>query len=121
MERQRQGALERANAVRSQRARLKEQLRDGSLLPREVLEDLPDVLFTARVGEFLTWVPGIGPKMAATLCNRLHLPVGVRLVNLSESTRRRVLEVAEERYSRARVRRSPAASSVPSITTNRAA
>lgn len=57
---QRLAALERANRVRSARAALKRDLKAGRVALEQLLEDPPDWLLTARIGELLLAVPKLG-------------------------------------------------------------
>lgn len=54
-------ALARANEVRMARAHLKREIAAGSIAFAQVLADPPACARTAKVGDLLLSVPGIGP------------------------------------------------------------
>jgi hypothetical protein len=58
-------SLARANEVRVERADLKRALAGGSVTFAEVLADPPACALTAKVGDLLLSVPGIGPAKSA--------------------------------------------------------
>lgn len=104
-----QTALGRANEVRYEHARIKQQLKSGELDPRDILADVPDVLRKVKVGDFLTWLPRVGRhKMRELLrdergviagetipLGRLSYPTRVRVVRrLPECTYRHVARAA---------------------------
>jgi len=57
-------ALERANAVRSSRARLRRDVARGRQSAAEVILDPPAEALTATIGELLTWQRGWGSVRA---------------------------------------------------------
>jgi DNA mismatch repair protein MutH len=103
-------ALARANEVRVEHSRIKQQLKSGELDPREVLRDVPDVLRKVKVGDFLTWLPRVGRHKAKLLLRddqgrtiagetiplgRLSYPTRHRLIGrLPECTYRHVARAA---------------------------
>jgi hypothetical protein len=58
---QRMSALERANAVRLSRARLRRDVATGRRSAQDVILDPPAEAVTATVGELLAWQRGWGP------------------------------------------------------------
>lgn len=63
-------SLARANEVRVERAHLKRELAAGSVAFAEMLANPPDCARTAKVGDLLLSVPGIGPaKSGRTLAH----------------------------------------------------
>lgn len=72
---QRLAALQKANAIRSDRAKMKEYLRAGGD-PCPLLNDPPSYLATMRVEDFLAAVRGIGPKKARRLLARCKIGEG---------------------------------------------
>ena len=63
-------SLARANEVRVERADLKRALAAGSVTFAEVLANPPACALTAKIGDLLLSVPGIGPaKTARTLAH----------------------------------------------------
>jgi hypothetical protein len=86
-------ALERANEVRSRRAKLKWQLRDGRVRLNEVLAAPADYLATAEVFELLVAAPQIGPVKAARLLTRASVSQSKTVSQLSERQRDRLIEL----------------------------
>jgi hypothetical protein len=70
---QRHEALQRANDVRIGRARIKRQLRDGSVSIDRVLLNPPEQLATARLTDLLLAVPKLGPARTARLLRSAQL------------------------------------------------
>ncbi len=58
-QKQRMEALRRANDIRSERARLKESLRNGDVVIVEVLADPPVCVHTAKVMDLLSGGPQV--------------------------------------------------------------
>jgi hypothetical protein len=56
---QQRSALERANAVRSQHADIKKRLKTGALMIDGFLADPPAVVHKVRIGELVSWCPGV--------------------------------------------------------------
>lgn len=88
-------ALTRANEVRLSRADLKRRLKSGELDPRAVLADVPELLRSVKVHDFLKWCPRVGEEKAWRILrsNPLH-PIGpsLPLGRLSEPTRRHLAD-----------------------------
>ena len=57
---QRMEALKRANQIRTRRAKLKKDLRAGSVSAQSILLSPPEYLLTAKVSEMLLAVPKFG-------------------------------------------------------------
>jgi hypothetical protein len=57
---QRMAALERANQIRTKRARLKRELRTGKANPQALLLSPPEYVLTAKVSDLLLAVPKYG-------------------------------------------------------------
>jgi hypothetical protein len=57
---QRMSALKRANEIRTKRARLKQNLKDGRANPQALLLSPPEYILTAKVSELLLAVPKYG-------------------------------------------------------------
>ncbi len=64
---QRQDALQRANAVRVQRAQLKRDLKDGRCAIEVVLNNPPACAQTAKVADLLLALPKYGPVKVNTV------------------------------------------------------
>lgn len=98
---QRKEALEKANEIRSARAKMKVQFKSGRLLPLEPLDDLPEWLETATAEEYLRWVPGIGKVKARRLRLSMKLSSGRTLGRLTEKQMEEFREIVRRGYSRA--------------------
>ena len=57
---QRMAALERANQIRTRRAKLKRDLRSGKVNPQALLLSPPEYILTAKVSDMLMSVPKYG-------------------------------------------------------------
>ncbi|MEZ5125793.1 MAG: integration host factor, actinobacterial type [Thermoleophilia bacterium] len=88
---QRMDALARANEVRSQRAALKTALKHGDVNLRDVLDDPPSYLLTAKVLDLLTAAPKRGPKKAARIMERCRISPSKTVGGLSERQRAELL------------------------------
>jgi hypothetical protein len=86
-------ALGRANEVRSRRAKLKWQLRDGRVRVDEVLAAPANYLATAEVFDLLVAAPKIGPVKAAQLLTTARISQSKTVSQLSERQRGRLIEL----------------------------
>jgi transposase len=86
-------ALRQANEVRSRRAELKRELREGVVLLEEVLAAPADYLATAEVFDLLMAAPKIGPVRAARLLAAAGASQSKPVGRLSERQRRRLIEL----------------------------
>ena len=84
---QRMEALQRANEVRVQRAELKRRLKDGSASIREILEDPPDYVLTAKVSEMLLAVPKYGQVKVNKILAQCRISPSKTIGGLSERQR----------------------------------
>lgn len=93
---QNMAALQRANEVRFEHARIKRELRSGELDPRDLLRDVPDILHKVKVGDFLTWLPRVGRHKARILLRdeqgRTIVGETIPLGRLSAPTRARLIQ-----------------------------
>ena len=89
----RMNALRQANQVRSLRARLKQDLREGTVRLEQILATRAGCLATAKVFDLLVAVPKIGPVKAAHLLNLAHINPSKTVVALSERQRARLIEL----------------------------
>ncbi len=71
--RQRPEALERANHIRTQRARLKADLRSGRVSIHRLLLDPPDYLLTAKLADLLLALPRFGRVKVNKLLTRCRI------------------------------------------------
>lgn len=86
-------ALRHANQVRSLRAKLKQDLREGTVHLEQILGTRPGYLATAKVFDLLVAVPKIGPVKAAHLLNLAHISPSKTIVTLSERQRACLIEL----------------------------
>ena len=86
-------ALRRANQVRGLRAKLKQDLREGTVLLEQILATGADYLATAEVSDLLVAVPKVGPVKAAHLLNLAHISPSKTVGGLSERQRARLIEL----------------------------
>jgi CheY-like chemotaxis protein len=89
----RMNALRQANQIRSLRAKLKEDLREGTVRLEQILATRAGYLATAEVFDLLVAVPKIGPVKAAHLLNLAHISPSKTVVALSERQRARLIEL----------------------------
>lgn len=90
--RQRTSALLTANAVRSDRALLKRQIKARTTDPVRVLLDLPRCCENVHVHEFLMWTPRVGKHRANRLMGQARVMADVELRRLGSHTRLRLAE-----------------------------
>ena len=91
-------ALRQANEVRSTRAKLKRQLREGGVRIEEVIAAPADFLLTAEVFDLLVAAPGIGPVKAARLLNTARVGQSKTVGRLSERQRGRLIELLTDQH-----------------------
>ena len=89
---QRLEALKRANGIRSERARLKERLRNGELAIIEVLGDPPEFVHTAKVFDLLLAVPKYGRVKANKLLERCRVSPSKTVNGLTPRQRKELLD-----------------------------
>ena len=92
-------ALQKANAIRSQRAQLKNELKSGELEIVAVLKDPPEFLKTAKVMDLLLVVPKFGRVKAARVLTRCRISQAKTVGGLSERQRTELCETLEKRFS----------------------
>lgn len=90
---QRMDALRRANDIRSERARLKEQLRAGDLVITQVLIDPPSCVHTAKVLDLLLAVPKYGRVKANRLLERCRVSPAKTVNGLTPRQRKELLDM----------------------------
>lgn len=84
---QRMDALRRANEIRSLRATLKREVREGTTSIVTVLEDPPEFLRTAKVMDLVLVVPKIGRVKASKLLTRCRISPSKTVGGLSDRQR----------------------------------
>jgi hypothetical protein len=86
-------ALRQANEVRSARAKLKQDLRQGNVRLEEILATRPDYVSSAEVVELLMAVPKIGPARAARLLSTARVSPSKTIGGLSHRQRACLIEL----------------------------
>ena len=96
---QRMEALQKANAIRSQRAQLKKELKSGELDIVTVLKAPPEFLKTATVIDLLLVVPKFGRVKATRVLTRCRISQAKTVGGLSERQRAELCETLEKRFN----------------------
>jgi hypothetical protein len=86
-------ALQRANEIRVQRAELKRRLKDGSVSIRDILEDPPAYVLTAKVYDMLVAVPKLGRVKASRFLNQCRISQSKTVGGLSDRQRAELVEL----------------------------
>jgi signal recognition particle GTPase len=91
---QRQAALEKAAAVRKQRAELKDRLKMGSVSLKELLDQgqKSEVVGKMKVLNVLESLPGLGKVKARRAMDEVGISETRRVQGLGEQQRRKLLE-----------------------------
>jgi CheY-like chemotaxis protein len=89
----RMNALRQANRVRGLRAKLKQDLREGTVRLEQILATGADYLASAEVFSLLVAVPKIGPVKAGRLLTRARISPSGTVAALSERQRARLIEL----------------------------
>ncbi len=84
---QRMEALRRANDIRVRRARLKKDLKDGSVEIERILSDPPEYVSTAKVFDILMAVPKFGRVKASRFLNQCRISQAKTVGGLSDRQR----------------------------------
>jgi hypothetical protein len=90
---QRARALARANEVRSARATLKKQLREGTIGIEQILAAPPACVATAEILDLLVAVPKLGPVRASRLLRVSYVSTSKTVGGLSERQRTQLIEL----------------------------
>lgn len=96
--------LEKATNVRSERAVLKQAVKDGTERVSSLLcaPTLPAHLVGMEVGKLLTLTKGVSYKMACGLCEELRIPAVKRLGQMTYRQRRAVASHVRGRWEAAK-------------------
>ena len=89
----RMNALRQANQVRGLRAKLKQDLREGTVRLEQILATGADYLASAEVFDLLVAVPKIGPVKAAHLLTIARISPSKTVAGLSGRQRARLIEL----------------------------
>ena len=92
---QRMDALRRANDIRSQRAKLKKDLKSGQVTIQRIIASPPDYVLTAKVFDMLMAVPKYGKVKATKFLNHCRISQGKTMGGLSERQRNELLELLD--------------------------
>lgn len=87
---QRARALSRANEVRTARKEIKEQLATRELELVELITAPPEEVESAKLGDVLEWMPGIGRSRVKKILAETGVGPGVLMGHLSDVTRTRI-------------------------------
>jgi|SRR5687768_13485774 hypothetical protein len=88
---QRMDALRRANEIRTQRARLKRDLKGGRVKIHPLLLDPPDYLLTAKVFDLLLAVPKYGRVKVNRILNHCRISPSKTIGGLSQRQRKELV------------------------------
>jgi len=88
---QRMDALRRANQVRSERARLKVDLKRGTVTIASVLREPPEYLLTAKVVDVLMAAPKCGRVKSARIMDQCRVSPSKTVGGLSDRQRTELL------------------------------
>lgn len=80
-------ALSRANEIRVRRARLKKDLKSGTVRLDEILDEPPDYVGTAKVFDMLLAVPKFGRVKATRFLNQCRISQSKTVGGLSDRQR----------------------------------
>ncbi len=94
---QRMEALERANHIRSRRAKLKRDLRAGKATIDRLLESPPEYLETAKVFDLLLAVPKFGRVKANKILQQVRISPSKTVGGLSDRQRGELVELLRSR------------------------
>lgn len=90
-------ALRRANEIRSQRAKVKKELKSGERSLHELIGDPPEFLKTAKVFDIIVAAPKYGKVKATRLLNQCRISQGKTLGGLSERQRDELVDLLRVR------------------------
>jgi len=89
---QRMEALQRANGIRTERARLKGMLREGRVSLCDVLSEPPDFVHTAKVFDLIMAVPKYGRVKTTKILERCRVSTSKTVIGLTPRQRRELVE-----------------------------
>ena len=94
---QRMDALKRANDVRVKRARLKKDLKEGTVKIEKILSNPPEYVSTAKVIDILMAVPKFGRVKAARFLNTCRISQSKTVGGLSDRQRTELIGLFNSR------------------------
>lgn len=89
---QRMDALRLANAIRTERAALKRDLKAGRVRIEQVLNNPPEFLHTAKVSDIMLAVPRYGRVKVAKVLQRCRISPSKTVAGLSERQRSELID-----------------------------
>ncbi len=89
---QRMEALQRANGIRTQRARLKDMLKVGEIDICQVLSMPPEYVHTAKVFDLIMAVPKFGRVKTTKILERCRVSSSKTVIGLTPRQRRELVE-----------------------------
>lgn len=89
---QRMEALRLANAIRTERAALKRDLKAGRVRIEQVLDNPPEYLHTAKVSDIMLAVPRYGRVKVAKVLQRCRISPSKTVAGLSERQRTELID-----------------------------
>jgi len=89
-------ALRRANDIRSERARLKESLRNGDADITQVLLDPPECVHTAKVSDLVLAVPKYGRVKVNKLLERCRVSSSKTVNGLTPRQRKELVDMLSD-------------------------
>lgn len=90
---QRLDALRRANSVRSERAKIKERLRNGDVSICAVIESPPECVQTAKVIDLILATPKMGKVKANRVLERCRISSSKTVSGLTPRQHKELLEI----------------------------
>ncbi|HET8556117.1 MAG TPA: integration host factor, actinobacterial type [Gaiellaceae bacterium] len=94
---QRMDALKRANDVRVKRAKLKKDLKEGTVKIEKILSNPPEYVSTAKVIDILMAVPKFGRVKAARFLNTCRISQSKTVGGLSDRQRTELIGLFNSR------------------------
>ncbi|HEY2311636.1 MAG TPA: integration host factor, actinobacterial type [Gaiellaceae bacterium] len=94
---QRMDALKRANDVRVKRAKLKKDLKEGTVRIEKILSNPPEYVSTAKVIDILMAVPKFGRVKAARFLNTCRISQSKTVGGLSDRQRAELIGLFNSR------------------------
>ncbi|HZK49626.1 MAG TPA: integration host factor, actinobacterial type [Thermoleophilia bacterium] len=89
---QRIDALQRANGIRTERARLKQSLKSGAVHIHDVLVEPPEYVHTAKVFDLILAVPKYGRVKTSRILERCRVSPSKTVIGLTPRQRRELVE-----------------------------
>ncbi len=94
--------LRKANRIRTERSKVKKELKGGERSLEGIFSDMPDCMETMRVFDLLCSCPRIGRIKAGAICRKLNIRPSLYLPQLSNPRRQQLVSAAAGEPSRGR-------------------